>query len=57
MVRHTRRVPLTSWARTMRQPRATPRAVAAREASRRWVTSRSRSTPRKVLFDADRSSG
>src|SRR5439155_9201784 len=30
---HTRRVPFTSWARTMRQPRATPTAAAASDAS------------------------
>ncbi len=55
--RQTRQVPRTSWVRTIRQPRLTPTAVAARDASRRSPTSRSSSLPRKVLFEADSSSG
>ena len=52
-----RQVPLTSCTRTMRQPQAMPRAAAPMEASRRSVSSRSRILPRKVLFDAESSSG
>ena len=57
MARHTRRVPRTSWALTIRQPRVTPSAVADNDASPRWVMSRPRMTPRNVLLDADSSSG
>ena len=52
-----RQVPLTSCTRTMRQPQAMPRAAAPMEASRRSVSSRSRILPRKVLLEAESSSG
>ena len=57
IVSHTRRVPFTSWARMIRQPRPTPIAVTAIDASRRWSTSSSRRRPRNVLFDADSNTG
>ncbi len=52
-----RQVPLTSCTRTMRQPHAMPSAAAPMEASRRSVSSKSRILPRKVLFEAESSSG
>ena len=54
---HTRRVPFTSWVRTMRHPNETPMAAAASDASPRSWISRSRARPRNVLLDADNSSG
>ena len=56
-VSRTRQVPRTSCTRSTRQPHAIPRAAAPREAARRSVSSRSRIRPRKVLLDAERSSG
>ncbi len=52
-----RHVPRTSCTRRMRQPQATPRAAAPMEASRRSVSSRSSTLPRKVLLEAERSKG
>ena len=52
-----RHVPLTSCTRTMRQPQAMPSAAAPMEASRRSVSSKSRTLPRNVLLDAESKSG
>ena len=52
-----RHVPRTSWTRSMRQPQAMPRAAAPMDASRRSVSSRSNTLPRKVLLEAERSKG
>lgn len=53
----TLQVPATSWTRTSRQPPAIPSAAEANEALRRSPNPRSNSTPKKVLFEDDKSSG
>ena len=52
-----RQVPRTSCTRTIRQPQAMPSAAAPMDASRRSVSSRPRTPPRKVLLEAESSRG
>ena len=52
-----RQVPLTSCTRTIRQPQAMPSAAAPMEASRRSVSSKSSTWPRKVLLEAESNNG
>ena len=52
-----RHVPRTSCTRTMRQPHAMPSAAAPMDAAPRSVSSKSSTLPKKVLLDAESSSG